>query len=47
MSRGLSRGEAESLIVNGFADSIIKELPIEYGMEIKRVLETEFETKQG
>ena len=47
MSRGLSRGEAESLIVNGFADSIIKELPIEYGMEIKRVLETEFESKQG
>lgn len=39
MSRGLTRGEAESLIVNGFADSIIKELPIEYGMEIKRLLE--------
>jgi Fe-S cluster assembly protein SufB len=47
MSRGLSRGEAESLIVNGFADSIIKELPIEYGMEIKRLLEMEFESKQG
>ncbi|MEK7127429.1 MAG: Fe-S cluster assembly protein SufB [Patescibacteria group bacterium] len=47
MSRGLTRNEAESLIVNGFADSIIKELPIEYGMEIKRLLEMEFETKQG
>lgn len=47
MSRGITRGEAESLIVNGFADSIIKELPIEYGMEIRRLLEMEFETKQG
>ncbi len=47
MSRGLSEEEAASMIVNGFAKPIIKELPMEYALELKRLLELEMEGSVG
>jgi len=47
MSRGLSEAEAMSLIVNGFVSPILKEIPLEYSVELKRLLEISFEGAQG
>ena len=41
MSRGLSEDEAVSMIVNGFATQIIKQLPMEYALELNRLIELE------
>ncbi len=43
MSRGLSQDMAVSEIVNGFANPIVSELPMEYAVELKRLLEIETE----
>jgi Fe-S cluster assembly protein SufB len=43
MSRGISRKEAENLLVLGFFDSFIKELPFEYAVEFNRLLTVEIE----
>ncbi|MFH1785195.1 MAG: Fe-S cluster assembly protein SufB [Candidatus Micrarchaeota archaeon] len=43
MSRGISRKEAENLLVLGFFDSFIKELPFEYAVEFNRLLTVEME----
>jgi len=43
MSRGVSRKEAEELLVLGFFDSFIKELPFEYAVEFNRLLSMEIE----
>ena len=47
MSRGLTEQEAMSLIVNGFVSPILKEIPLEYSVELKRLLEMSFEGAQG
>ena len=47
MSRGFSEEEAASLIVNGFARPIIKRLPMEYALELNRLLELEMEGSIG
>jgi Fe-S cluster assembly protein SufB len=47
MSRGLSEEEANSMIVNGFADPIIKKLPLEYALELNRLLEVEMTGSVG
>jgi Fe-S cluster assembly protein SufB len=39
MSRGLSEEEATSMIVAGFIEPIVKELPMEYAVEINRLIE--------
>ncbi|MBD3360696.1 Fe-S cluster assembly protein SufB, partial [Candidatus Peregrinibacteria bacterium] len=39
MSRGLNREQAVSTIVNGFAEPVIKKLPMEYAVELNRLLE--------
>lgn len=39
MSRGLSLDDAQSLIINGFIDSFVKELPPEYAIEISRLVD--------
>ncbi|MEK7547423.1 MAG: Fe-S cluster assembly protein SufB [Patescibacteria group bacterium] len=44
MSRGLSEEEAVSTIVNGFATPIIKQLPMEYALELNRLIELEMTT---
>lgn len=47
MSRGLSEEEAASMIVNGFAKPIIKQLPMEYAIELNRLLELEMTGSVG
>lgn len=46
-SRGLSEEEAASTIVNGFANPIIKQLPMEYALELNRLLELEMTGSVG
>ena len=41
MSRGISEEEAKSLIVSGFADSVSKELPLEYAAEMNNLIRLE------
>jgi Fe-S cluster assembly protein SufB len=46
-SRGITKERAESLIVNGFLETIIKELPLEYAVEINRLIKLEMEGSVG
>ena len=41
MSRGLTEGQAIRLIVSGFADDVIRKLPLEYAVELNRLIEME------
>ncbi|MBU90019.1 Fe-S cluster assembly protein SufB [Candidatus Woesearchaeota archaeon] len=43
MSRGLNEEEATKLIVSGFIEPIVKELPLEYAVELNRLIELEIE----
>lgn len=47
MSRGLTQDEATSLIVNGFIEPIVKELPLEYAVELNRLIELNMEGSVG
>ena len=47
MSRGMDEQEAASMIVNGFARPIIKQLPMEYALELNRLLELEMTGSVG
>ncbi len=47
MSRGLSETEAYSLIVNGFIEPITKELPMEYAVELNRLIQLEMSGSVG
>jgi Fe-S cluster assembly protein SufB len=47
MSRGLSEAEAMSLVVSGFIEPIVKELPMEYSIELNRLIELEMEGSVG
>lgn len=42
-SRGLSNDEASSMIINGFLSPIVKELPMEYAVEMNRLIEFQME----
>ncbi len=43
MSRGLSEKEATKMIVSGFIEPLIKELPLEYAVELNRLIELEID----
>lgn len=47
MSRGLTEVEAMSLIVSGFIEPIVKSLPLEYAVELNRLIELEMEGSVG
>jgi Fe-S cluster assembly protein SufB len=47
MQRGLSEGAAMSLAVNGFVNDLIREFPMEYSVELKRLIEIEMEGSVG
>ena len=47
MSRGHSEAEAKTLIVNGFFEPFSKELPMEYAVELNKLLELEMEGSIG
>ncbi|RKX28611.1 MAG: Fe-S cluster assembly protein SufB [Candidatus Zixiibacteriota bacterium] len=46
-SRGLSEDDARLLIVNGFMEPFTKELPLEYAVELNRLIELEMEGSVG
>jgi len=47
MSRGLSEGEAYTMIVSGFIEPIAKELPLEYAVELNRLIQLEMAGSVG
>ena len=47
MSRGLSEDEAAAMVVRGFIEPIAKELPLEYAVELNRLIELEMEGSVG
>ncbi|MDP4667437.1 MAG: Fe-S cluster assembly protein SufB, partial [Gaiellales bacterium] len=47
MSRGLSEAEASALIVAGFVEPITKELPLEYAVELNRLIQLQMEGSVG
>ncbi len=47
MSRGMSEEEASMMIVNGFLDPLVKQLPMEYAVELNRLIELEMEGSVG
>jgi len=47
MSRGLSESDATALIVNGFFEPFVKELPMEYAVELNRLLAVQMEGSVG
>ena len=46
-SRGFSTDEAEAMIVNGFVEPIAKELPMEYSVELNRLINLQMEGSVG
>ena len=47
MSRGVKADEAMNMIVRGFVEPIVKELPLEYAVELNRLIELEMEGSVG
>ena len=47
MSRGLSEQEAMTMVVNGFIEPFVKELPLEYAVELNRLVQLEMEGSVG
>jgi len=39
MSRGLSEEEATTMVVSGFIEPLVKELPMEYAVEMNRLIQ--------
>ena len=46
-SRGIDEEQAASMIVSGFIEPIVKELPMEYALEMNRLVELEMEGSVG
>jgi len=46
-SRGIEESEAAKMIVNGFVEPIVKELPMEYAVELNRLVELQMEGAVG
>ena len=47
MSRGLTEEDAKAMLVRGFAEPISKALPLEYAVEMNRLIDLEFEGAIG
>ncbi|HEX6233094.1 MAG TPA: Fe-S cluster assembly protein SufB [Jiangellaceae bacterium] len=47
MSRGLNEDEAMAMIVRGFVEPIARELPMEYALELNRLIELQMEGAVG
>ena len=45
--RGLSEADAMSMCVNGFVNDLIREFPMEYSVELKRLIDMEMEGSVG
>ena len=46
-SRGIPLDEARAMIVNGFIEPIVRALPLEYAVEMNRLIELEMEGSVG
>jgi Fe-S cluster assembly protein SufB len=46
-SRGIDEQEATKMIVNGFVEPVVKELPMEYAVELNRLIELQLEGAIG
>jgi len=46
-SRGLTEAEASTMIVSGFIEPLVKELPMEYAVEMNRLIELQMEGSVG
>jgi len=46
-SRGITAEEASAMIVNGFMEPVVKEIPMEYAIEMNRLVELEMEGSVG
>jgi Fe-S cluster assembly protein SufB len=46
-SRGLTEAEASAMIVNGFIEPLVKELPMEYAVEMNRLIQMQMEGSVG
>src|SRR3989344_7967716 len=44
-SRGLSEEQAVKMIISGFLEPIVKQLPLEYAVELNKLIELEMESK--
>ncbi|MBT5773775.1 MAG: Fe-S cluster assembly protein SufB [Dehalococcoidia bacterium] len=47
MSRGIPEEDAAKMVVNGFVEPIVKELPMEYAIELNRLIELQMEGSVG
>ncbi|TWU36579.1 FeS cluster assembly protein SufB [Novipirellula aureliae] len=47
LSRGLTEQEASTMIVNGFIEPLVKELPMEYAIEMNRLIQLQMEGSVG
>ncbi|HEC22581.1 MAG TPA: Fe-S cluster assembly protein SufB [Chloroflexi bacterium] len=47
MSRGLSEEQANAMVVNGFIEPLVKELPMEYALELNRLIQLQMEGSVG
>lgn len=47
MSRGINEESAAKMVVNGFVEPIVKELPMEYAIELNRLIELQMEGSVG
>jgi len=47
MSRGLSESEAKAMIVRGFMEPVSCQLPVEYAVELNRLIDMEMESSIG
>ena len=45
--RGLTEGQAMSLAVNGFVNDLVRQFPMEYSVELKRLIDLEMEGSVG
>jgi len=46
-SRGIAEVEARAMIVNGFIEPVVRQLPLEYAVEMNRLIELEMEGSVG
>lgn len=47
MSRGLNEDEANAMVINGFLEPLVKELPMEYALEMNRLIQIQLEGSIG
>lgn len=46
-SRGIKKEDAEGMLVNGFIDPVVKEIPLEYSIELNRLINLEMQDSIG